>query len=576
MTRTLTVALRVPCVIALLLAFGSGPSAEADLVADWGERFGDPGAPGADFQTVSAVESDSQGNLFIAGEFRGTMESGDTTLSSTNLATYDGFLSKFTPAGQHVWSVTFGGSDNEFVHDLKFCATGGIVVVGVSRSPQLISNGDSIATAGQGDAFLSYYDADGVHQVTEVWGGPGYDRALSVDCVSSGNFIVTGTFWGTVDFGSGPPVTSAGLADFYLLEVLPSGGVTSVATYGGSGDEKWASVCVDDDDDITFAGTFEDTVDFGNGPLVSLGVQDACLVNFAAVGSAATWSKDFGATAGSDAVWATSVATDGDNFFLTGFFSGSASIAKPNLTSAGGFDMFVGVFKSNGSSVWSVRGGSTGGDYGNHITYYDGQLAVTGLYGGNADFGSFNLQAVGSFDAVMFVTDLAGNVTLAKSGGGLTYDSARQSVMNAAGVTVCGDFSGSADFDSLQLTTWTSTEADGYVVRYSDLTATDVMGTVLPAGVALHLGAPTPNPARGATRIEYRSSVASGVLSAEVFDIAGRRVRTLRAGSAGSARTGVLQWDGRGDRGARVPAGVYFVRATDGVSTTQRRVTVVR
>jgi hypothetical protein len=43
----------------------------------------------------------------------------------------------------------------------------------------------------------------------------------------------------------------------------------------------------------------------------------------------------------------------------------------------------------------------------------------------------------------------------------------------------------------------------------------------------------------------------------EVYDVAGRRIRTLEA------RSGEVDWDGADDRGARVPAGVYFGRVPD-------------
>jgi hypothetical protein len=69
---------------------------------------------------------------------------------------------------------------------------------------------------------------------------------------------------------------------------------------------------------------------------------------------------------------------------------------------------------------------------------------------------------------------------------------------------------------------------------------------------------PAPNPFRRTTRIRFRVSTA-GQTSLDVFDVIGRRVRTLSAGwhEAGSFET---HWDGRNSDGDRLVPGVYFAR----------------
>ena len=49
-------------------------------------------------------------------------------------------------------------------------------------------------------------------------------------------------------------------------------------------------------------------------------------------------------------------------------------------------------------------------------------------------------------------------------------------------------------------------------------------------------------------------------MTVDVFDIAGRRVRQLVDGSLAPGEHR-LSWDGRGEDGAPVGAGVFFVRA---------------
>jgi hypothetical protein len=85
-----------------------------------------------------------------------------------------------------------------------------------------------------------------------------------------------------------------------------------------------------------------------------------------------------------------------------------------------------------------------------------------------------------------------------------------------------------------------------------------------PAGVepgplaGLSLDAPRPNPARGSVLFRYTLSRAGAVRLA-VFAVSGRRVRVLASASE-PAGTRSRTWDGRDDRGLRVPPGAYFVR----------------
>lgn len=87
-----------------------------------------------------------------------------------------------------------------------------------------------------------------------------------------------------------------------------------------------------------------------------------------------------------------------------------------------------------------------------------------------------------------------------------------------------------------------------------------------------------PNPAGGGApvRIEYAAADKAdtgGPVELCVYDLAGRRVRTLITGGPAS---GSVQWDGRTEGGAPAPAGTYLVRCAGGGGVVTRRVQVVR
>jgi hypothetical protein len=128
------------------------------------------------------------------------------------------------------------------------------------------------------------------------------------------------------------------------------------------------------------------------------------------------------------------------------------------------------------------------------------------------------------------------------------------------------------------LVTWTDqrdTHAEIYVARFDLATqVTDVAPERRPAATRLHAG---PNPFRAATRIEIEASnVSADVPSvAEVFDVAGRRVRRLLPNASGSGAR-VFIWDGRTDAGRQAAPGTYFVRVRGSASASELKIVRTR
>jgi hypothetical protein len=92
----------------------------------------------------------------------------------------------------------------------------------------------------------------------------------------------------------------------------------------------------------------------------------------------------------------------------------------------------------------------------------------------------------------------------------------------------------------------------------------------LPLDLAL---AASPNPSIGATKIAFDLPRA-GHATLAIYDLAGRRVRSLMDGARAAGRYSET-WDGRGERGSAV-AGVYFVRLEIGGETRTERIVRIR
>jgi len=82
------------------------------------------------------------------------------------------------------------------------------------------------------------------------------------------------------------------------------------------------------------------------------------------------------------------------------------------------------------------------------------------------------------------------------------------------------------------------------------------------------------NPARGVARMQYGLPTRSDV-TLELFDVQGRRVRTLAKGVQAPGMHSV-EWKGQDDSGAASGAGIYFVRFRTQGREFQRRLVWLR
>jgi hypothetical protein len=79
--------------------------------------------------------------------------------------------------------------------------------------------GGLLAAIPGNDIFLANFSASGSHQWSKIIGS-GYANGSALAVNSAGHPIVAGSFGLTVDFGAGP-ITSVGDHDIFLMEFAP-------------------------------------------------------------------------------------------------------------------------------------------------------------------------------------------------------------------------------------------------------------------------------------------------------------------------------------------------------------------
>ncbi len=161
------------------------------------KRFGDSGADSA-----TAVARDGSGALVVAGNFSGQVDFGagpvvsggglDVFLTSVNGAT-------FSPT----WAKTFGGSADDKARGLAIKSNGEIALV-AEMSAAANFGGGSLPFGGQSDGVLARYSPAGVHLASKSWGSNSVETVTSV-AFTSAAIGLAGTYAsGIVDVGTGP------------------------------------------------------------------------------------------------------------------------------------------------------------------------------------------------------------------------------------------------------------------------------------------------------------------------------------------------------------------------------------
>lgn len=357
----------------------------------WSKSFGD-----ASEQTSYGVAVDGEGNVFVAGAFRGTVDFGGGPLSAG--ASSHVFVAKFDPTGKLVFSKDFGqkdGSAPAVAHGLATDGSGNVLVTGAAAGLINFGGGDLPVIGPGDDAFVVKLDPMGNHLWSKRF-GDSVGWGIAVD--GAGDAIVTGQF-GTTDFG-GEVLASGDDAGVFLVKLDGDGNHVWSEGFGGAGIQVGSSVAVDGVGNIAVTGYFEGDVDFGGQALASAGGEDIFVAKLDASGGH-LWSKGFGD--GADKQRGRSVAMDGKgNVLLTGSLFGSADFGGGALTSAGQDDLFVAKLDETGDFAWNELSGEQNSQSGAGIAAdRTDQVLVVGHVEGRADFGSVELQSAGSYDVLV-------------------------------------------------------------------------------------------------------------------------------------------------------------------------------
>lgn len=235
----------------------------------WSRRFG-----GVWNDSSNALAVDPGGDVIVTGTFLGSVDFGGAVLASSG---FDVFLAKYSPAGAHLWSRRFGGTLQDAGTAVALDASGNVVLAGTFEGTIDVGGGP-LTAAGGTDVFLAQYSPAGAHRWSRRIGGTSnYDGGTGLAVDATGNAVLAGYFSRTVDFGTGA-LTSGGSKDVFVAKYGPGGAALWARRYGGTSIDAATAVVVEPGGSAVVSGSFFGTIDFGAGPLVSAGEADLFLL----------------------------------------------------------------------------------------------------------------------------------------------------------------------------------------------------------------------------------------------------------------------------------------------------------
>ena len=188
----------------------------------WADRIG-----GTDVDYGFEIATDGAGNVYIAGEFKGTVDfdPGTDVNNLTSFGTYDIFISKLDAAGNFVWVKRLGGSEIDYVNSMVLDPEGNIYTTGYFQGTADFdpnAGTANLTSEGSGDIFISKLDEEGNFVWAEGIGATANDIGVGMYLDSEANIYVTGYFSETVDFDPGNgtvELASAGDFDVFMLKL---------------------------------------------------------------------------------------------------------------------------------------------------------------------------------------------------------------------------------------------------------------------------------------------------------------------------------------------------------------------
>jgi len=255
----------------------------------WAKQIGSTGD-----DNVEKFTLDNSEHLLLCGEFSGTVDfdPGAGVQNLTSTASQDAYILKLDNDGNYIWAHRFGSNSGELAQAIATDAENSIYATGEFYGTIDFDPGPATynltASGFNANIFVLKWDSDGNFVWADDMGNSsGGDQGSAIKIDPSGNPVVTGSYFGAVDFDPGAGVynlTATGTnGDIFVLKLNSSdGSLLWAVSMGGSTLDQPYALALNTAGNIIVSGLYSTTADFDPGVsvfnLTASGPDDAFIV----------------------------------------------------------------------------------------------------------------------------------------------------------------------------------------------------------------------------------------------------------------------------------------------------------
>ena len=437
---------------------------------EWAKSIGESG-----YDYIRSVASTSDGGAIVGGDFSGTIQVGNETLTSSG-----GLIIKYNSSGVVEWAKNIGES-NDGINSVVATSDGGAIAGGYFRSSTIQVGNETLTNKGQEDGLIIKYEMQELPNpvVTNAksFGESGDDQIKSIAPTSDGGYIAGGYFKSsTIQLeGKNGEITlrnngSTSYYDAVIIKYDKNKQIEWATSIGGSDNDYINSVAETSNGGYIVGGYFESsTIRVENKTLTNNGSQDGVIIKYSAEGEV-EWAKNIGGSRDDEI---TSVAGTSDGGAIVGgdFDSSTIQVGNETLTNNGYetySDGLIIKYSSSGEVEWTK---SFGGSYSDKINSVastsDGGAIVGGDFSGTIQVGNETLTNNGGGDGLIIKYNNEGDVEWANNIGGIYSDHIESVAPTSDGGYIVGGYFASRTIQIGNETLTNNRSQDGLIIKYS-------------------------------------------------------------------------------------------------------------
>ncbi len=408
-------------------------------------------------QVPKGVAAMPGGGAAITGSFQGTVDFGGGGLVSAGAANNDIYLAVFDYLGAHMWSKRFGDSGAAQNGTAVAVDSQGNVIITGDIAGTTDFGGGGLTSAGVADFFIAKFDKDGNHLWSHIAGDSKAQNGLALAVGPNDEIAVSGSFVGGMDFNGAAITNGTGAStDAFVAVYDKDGNIMWAKGFGDASAQSARGVSIAPNGDVVIVGDLAGTIDFGGGGLTSAGGTDIFLARFASDGSYLN-AKIYGKTMNQSGI---AVTTDSvGNMIVLGDVAGKINFGGADLSSAGSTDVLVAKFAADFTPTFNKLYGDASAQNGKAIAVdaLDAML-VTGDFAGTINFGGGAMTTAGSTDLFVVKLDPLGGPVWQKQVGDSAAQLGAGIAASITNVYVSGSFQGTINVGGANMTTAGSTD----------------------------------------------------------------------------------------------------------------------